>query len=65
VLQVSYGSAAARAGIRTGDMITAIGDVQAPTAQQVERAFDASAAGGRLLVAIARGNRHHIIALER
>lgn len=64
VLQVTYGSAAARAGIRTGDMITAVGDVQAPTVQQVERAFDA-ATGGHLLVAIARGNRHQVIALKK
>lgn len=65
VLQVLYGSVAARAGIRAGDMITAFGGVQTPTVPQVERAFETSATGRQILVAIARANRHHIIALEK
>lgn len=65
VLAVVDASAAARAGIRDGDVITAVDNIRAPTAQQVERAFEGSAAGRFLLVAIARGNRHHIVALKK
>jgi S1-C subfamily serine protease len=65
VSEVSPGSAAARAGIREGDVITAVGNIRAPTAQQVETAFAAAPANRPLLVAIARGNRHHVVALEK
>ena len=65
VLEVVDASAAARAGIRDGDVITAVDDIRAPTAQQVDRAFEGSATGRFLLMAIARGNRHHIVALKK
>jgi hypothetical protein len=58
-------SAAARLGIREGDVITAIGNIRAPTAQQVEAAFAAAPVNRPLLVAIARGNRHRVVALEK
>jgi hypothetical protein len=61
VLAVDGGSAAARAGIREGDVITAIGDVHAPTAQEVIGAFDAAPAGGVVLAAVTRGNAHRIV----
>jgi hypothetical protein len=65
VVQVADGSAAARAGIREGDVITAIGDIKAPTAQQVGRAFDAAPSDRAVLVAISRGTLHRVLALEK
>ena len=55
VVRVADGSAAARAGIREGDLITAIDDVKAPSAQQVGLTFDAAPKGRAVLVAITRG----------
>ena len=65
VLDVDDGSSAARAGIEPGDLITAIGIVRAPTAQQVTRAFEAAPVDGAVLVAITRGARHRVLALEK
>jgi hypothetical protein len=65
VLEVTDGSPAARAGIREGDLITAIGEIRTPTAQQVTRSFDAAPGDRALLVAITRGTVHRILALEK
>jgi S1-C subfamily serine protease len=65
VLEVANSSAAARAGFREGDLIVAAGEIQAPTAAQVETSFAELPSGRSLLVAVARGNRHHILALEK
>ena len=65
VTQVDDGSLAARAGLRAGDVITAIGDVRAPTAAQVTSAFESAPVDSVLLVAITRGNLHRVLALER
>jgi hypothetical protein len=65
VVRVAAESSAARAGIREGDLITAIGDIRAPTAGQVTTAFDAAPADRALLVAITRGSAHRILALEK
>lgn len=65
IVQVADGSAAARAGIREGDVITAIGDIRAPTAQQVTSAFAAAPNDRALLVAITRGDLHRVLAIEK
>lgn len=65
VVRVADGSVAARAGIREGDVITAIGDVKAPSAPQVARTFDAAPTGRPVLVAISRGNLHRVLALDK
>lgn len=65
VVDIDEGSSAARAGIEVGDVITAIGDVQAPTAQQVTRTFEAAPVEQAILVAITRGARHRVLALEK
>jgi S1-C subfamily serine protease len=65
VLEVANSSAAARAGFREGDLIVAAGEIQAPAAAQVETSFAELPSGRSLLVAVARGNRHHILALEK
>jgi S1-C subfamily serine protease len=65
VVQVAEGSAAARAGIREGDVITAIDLIRAPTAQQVAQAFETGTADRSILVAINRGSAHRVLALEK
>jgi hypothetical protein len=65
VVQVDPGSVAFRAGIERGDVITVFGDVEAPTAAQVARAFAAAAEGTPLLVALTRDDTHRVLALER
>jgi S1-C subfamily serine protease len=64
VLFVEEGSVAMRSGIAIDDVLTRIGDVDAPTPAQVIRAF-AAAKDHSLLVAITRGTEHFVAALSR
>jgi S1-C subfamily serine protease len=64
-MRVDRMSAAERAGLHAGDLITLIGDRRALTPGQVTQAFAALPAGRPLLVAITRGNAHRMLALER
>jgi S1-C subfamily serine protease len=64
VLAVASGSAAARAGIQEGDVITVTGDRKAPTAAQVTRSFTGAKAGVPVLVAVTRGPSHYVLTLE-
>jgi S1-C subfamily serine protease len=63
VTRVAPGSAAERAGLARGDVVTRVGDVAAPTPQQLTRAFSEAGAGERLLVAVTRDGRHLVTAL--
>jgi hypothetical protein len=65
VVRADPGSAAARAGIVAGDVITLVGDADNPTPAEVTRAFVASPSSSALLVRVARGDRHHVLALEK
>lgn len=65
VVQVADGSAGARAGIRADDVIVAIGEIQAPTARQVAQAFAGTPDDRPLLVAVTRGNAHHVLVLDK
>jgi S1-C subfamily serine protease len=65
VVRVDPESAAARAGIMAGDVITLIGETEAPTPADVTKAFVASPPSSALLVRIARGDRHHVLAVEK
>lgn len=65
VIRVDRGSAADRAGMAAGDLITLIGEVHAPSPTQVTRAFAASADGPPVMVAITRGDTHFLTTLER
>ena len=65
VVRVEPGSAAARAGVAAGDVVTLIGEVERPTAAQITRAFLTTPEGGALLVGILRDHRHHVLALEK
>jgi S1-C subfamily serine protease len=64
VVTVDSGSAASRAGLRAGDVITRFGEVTAPTADAVLRLF-ASSEPRPLLAAIERGDEHLLVAVEK
>jgi hypothetical protein len=64
VMRVDPDSAAMRAGLLPGDLITLAGDTNAPTPSQVSRAF--AAAGDRATVAaVTRGITHFIVTLDK
>jgi S1-C subfamily serine protease len=65
VVRVDSGSAAARAGIQAGDVLTLIGQTDRPTPAAVNRAFLAMPEDGALLVGFVRAQRHHVVALEK
>jgi len=65
VLRVQPESAAARAGIEAGDILTVVGELDAPTPSQVSQAFAAAPAGQPVLVAMTRGDAHHVLTLEK
>lgn len=65
VTGVQPASAAHRAGLSVGDVITLFGEVQAPTPVQITRAFAALRPGDRLMVAMTRGETHHVTVVGR
>jgi S1-C subfamily serine protease len=65
VVRVERASAADRAGLAVGDVITLIDNVQAPTPAQVVRSFGSIEQGQRLIVAVTRGDTHFVTTLER
>jgi hypothetical protein len=65
VLSVEEGSAAIRAGLAAGDVITLIGDVSSPTPAQVRTAFSTAPEGTRVLVGLTRGATHLVTTLTR
>jgi hypothetical protein len=65
VTAVEPGSAADRAGLTAGDVITLTAGVSAPSPAQVQRAYTALAQGGRVMVAVTRGDAHFVTTLER
>lgn len=65
VIQVDRGSAADRAGVAVGDVITLIAAVRAPSPAQVLREFNRLAEVQRVLLAITRGDTHVVTTLER
>ena len=64
VVRVERASAADRARLTVGDVITLIAEVQAPTPTQVVRSFG-SVEGQRVMVAVTRGDAHFVTTLER
>jgi hypothetical protein len=65
VVRIERGSAADRAGLAPGDVITLVGDLSAPTPAQVMRSHSSIGQGKRVLVAVMRGDTHFVTTLER
>ncbi len=65
VVSVEPDSAADRAGLAAGDVITSIGDLSSPTPAQVRAAFAAAPAGQPVLVGVTRGLTHLVTTLSR
>jgi hypothetical protein len=65
VVQVEPGSAADRAGLAPGDVITLVADVAAPAPAQVVRSYSAMGQGERVIMAVTRGDTHLVTALAR
>jgi len=63
VVGVARASAADRAGLVVGDVITLVGNVQAPTPVQITRSFASLREGQRVLVGVTRGDTHRIVTL--
>ena len=65
VVRVDRASAAATAGLLPGDLVTAIGVVDAPTPARIRSAFAATAKGEILIVAVTRRDSHLVVGLRR
>lgn len=65
VVRVERASAADRAGLTVGDVITLVADVHAPTPAQVTRSFASLRDGQRVMVAVTRGDAHFVTTMER
>jgi S1-C subfamily serine protease len=65
VVRVERGSAADRAGLTIGDVITLVAEVSAPTPAQVMRSYTSMGQGERVIVAVTRGDAHLVTTFER
>ncbi|MQA28306.1 MAG: PDZ domain-containing protein [Luteitalea sp.] len=65
VTRVEPASAGDRAGLAVGDVITLVAAVRAPTPAQVARSFTSVPQGQRVMIAVTRGDAHHVTTLER
>jgi len=65
VTRVVHGSASEAAGIVKGDLITAIGNISAPTPAQIASAFEGTDSGKLVIVAVQRNGAHRVMALQR
>ena len=65
VVRVTSGSAAARAGLRPGDVLSAVGASRTLAPADLQRQFASLPEKGTLLLAVARGEDHHIAVLAR
>jgi serine protease Do len=65
ITDVQPGSAADRAGLRAGDIITLVADISTPSPAAVRTAFARATAETAILVAYTRASTHHVTALAR
>lgn len=65
IVTVEDGTAAARADLAAGDLITWIGEQERPTPARVRRAYADAAEGTWLLIGVRRGDRRMVVALEK
>ncbi len=63
VTHVEPATAGARAGLRRGDLITRMAGVIAPTPAQLTAAFGGLVEGQRAMLAVTRGDTHHVLVL--
>jgi S1-C subfamily serine protease len=64
VIRVQAGSAAADAGIEAGDVLTRVGNIDAPSPTEVTKMFADASDGRPMLVALTRGGAHHVVAVR-
>jgi len=65
VIMVREGSAADRAGLRRGDLVTAVDDATAPDAGDITRRFRSAQPEATLLLTILRDERYRVLPLEK
>jgi PDZ domain-containing protein len=65
VIRVEPASAGDRAGLAVGDLITLVAAVPAPTPAQIMRSFASVPQGQRVMIAVTRGEAHHVTTLQR
>jgi S1-C subfamily serine protease len=65
VVRIAAGSAAERAGLLPGDLLSAVGASTALSPADLERRFTSLKPTGTLLLSVTRGNDHHIAVLTR
>ena len=65
VTQVAAHTAADRAGLQVGDIVTKAGERAEPAPTQIRRAFDDTPEGGGVLLAVTRGDMHRLVVLRR
>lgn len=63
VTAVDPGSAAARAGLQPGDIITRAGTFLAASPAEIRRAYRESTSEHPIVVAVTRGTEHHVVTL--
>jgi hypothetical protein len=65
VVAVERGSAADRARLREGDIITLAGSVSTPTPADIRTTFESAETGDAVLLALTRGSVHRVLALVK
>jgi PDZ domain-containing protein len=65
IVAVSSGSAAANAGLQVGDLITRVGQLDAPTPGQIARSYESLAVDRPLVAAVTRGETHRVLILGK
>ncbi len=65
ITQVAADTAADRAGLQGGDIVTIAGDEVEPPPSRVRRVFDEAPEGGAVMLAIRRGETHRLVVLTR
>jgi S1-C subfamily serine protease len=65
VVGIERGSAADRAGLSIGDVITLVANVSAPTPAQVMGSYTSMGQGERVIVAVTRGGAHFVTTFGR
>jgi hypothetical protein len=65
VVRVQPATAADRAGLAAGDVITLFADIAAPTPAQIGRAYAGARQGDRLMVAVTRDEAHRVTVVVR